>query len=243
MSVPRLIVGNVLNGLATFRALKVFSDSRRGRAAVRWDNTQHLEGIGDMGGEDKSKKNQVEQETPIEEILAGLMSGETDPIVKALKAITPGVAALPRAEIVAYIRPFSTHGELRVRAAVAQVLGKLDWPELTPTLFHVLNDGDWVVRSNAARSLLERPLVGALLEQAFIAASPRSVTALIRVIEQDRRRQRRVFELIIREKLSVTKATIVVESPILRGRLSNFLEEIQIDPREYAAIAGGSGRP
>jgi hypothetical protein len=103
-------------------------------------------------------------------------------------------------------------------------------------LFHALNDPDSVVRSNAARSLLERPRVGALLEQAFTASSSRAVTTLIRVIEQNRRRQRRVFELIVREQLAVTKATIIVESPILRGRLSNFLEELSIDPRAYAAV-------
>jgi adsorption protein B len=237
MSVPRLIVGNVLNGLAAFRALKVFADSRRGRGAVRWDNTQHLEGIGDMGGEDRSKANSLVLEMPLDDVLAGLISQDADQIVKALRGIPSSVVdEIARAEIIAYLRTLVSHSQLTVRAALAQTLGRLTWRELTPTLFHALNDPDSVVRSNAARSLLERPRVGALLEQAFTASSSRAVTTLIRVIEQNRRRQRRVFELIVREQLAVTKATIIVESPILRGRLSNFLEELSIDPRAYAAV-------
>ena len=224
LSVPRLIVGNVLNGLATFRALKVFSDSRRGKAAVRWDNTQHLEGIGDMGAAEQTKSGVGTAEVPIEEVLTGLISNDPDEIVKALRAIPAEADPLERAEVIAYVRSLVSSKELRIRAALAQTLGRITWSELTPTLFHALNDPDSVVRLNAARSLLERPRVGALLEQAFIAASPRAVDALIRVIEQDRKRQSILFDLIRREDLSVSKATIIVNSPILRKRLIPYLQ-------------------
>jgi adsorption protein B len=228
MSVPRLIVGNVLNGLAAFRALRVFSDSRRGRAAVKWDNTQHLEGIGDMGGVDQSKSKVAALQVPLDEVLAGLISTEPLQIVRALGGIPVEAEEIERAEIIAYLRSLVSHEDLRVRAALAQTLGRLTWRELTPTLFHALNDSDSVVRSNAARSLLERPRVGPLLEQAFTAASPRAVTALIRVIEQDKRRQSQVFDLIVREQLDVTKATVIVESAILRKRLTTYLEELAL---------------
>ncbi len=242
MSVPRLIVGNVLNGLATFRALKVFSDSRRGRAAVKWDNTAHLEGIGDMGAEDQTKAKVSTEKVPIDEVMMGLISNDTDQVVRALRMVPADADDLERAEVISYVRALVSSPELRVRASLAVAIGRLRWKELTPTLFHALNDEDSVVRMNAARSLLEQPRVGPLLEQAFIASSPRAVTALIRSIEQDRKRQHRVFELIVREQLTVTKATITVESPILRGRLSNFLEELSIDPREYVAITHNLGR-
>jgi len=235
LSVPRLMVGNVLNGLATFRALKVFSDSRSGKAAVRWDNTQHLEGIGDMGGEDQAKKKVATQAVPIEQVLSGLISIEPDEIVKALRAIPSDVGLIERAEIVAYMRTLVSSDHLRVRAALAQALGSLVCSELTPTLFHLLSDSDSVVRTNAARSLLERPRLGALLEQAFIAQGPRAVETLVRVIEQDRKRQRRLFEMIGREKLTVTKTTFIMSSPILRKRYLKYLEATSMDPGDTVA--------
>jgi len=184
LSVPRLIIGNILNGLATFRALKVFADSRRGKAAVRWDNTQHLEGVGDMGGEDNVRKTVAVQERPIEEILAGLTSQDPVEIVTALRFIPIGASELERAEIVAYLRGLIGAEELRVRAALAQTFGRLPWSEVTPALFLLLDDRDSIVRLNAARALLGRPRVGALLEQAFTAAGPKAIEDIIRIIVQ-----------------------------------------------------------
>ena len=227
LSIPRLLVGNILNGLAAFRALRVFSDSRRGRAAVKWDNTQHLEGIGDMGGEDQKRTEAVSMNIPIDELIGDLTSGDPDKIVGALSTTPGAVNALERAELIAYLRTLASSGELKIRAAVAQTLGRLNWSELTPTLFHSLNDTDSIVRINAARSLLNRPQIGSLLEQAFIAGTPRAADALIRVIEMDRRRQLQIFRLIVAEHLTVTKATILVNSPILRRRLATYLEAPQ----------------
>jgi adsorption protein B len=237
LSVPRLIVGNVLNGLATFRALKVFSDSRRGRAAVRWDNTQHLEGIGDMGAAEQQKSATDDEAVAIDDVISGLISNSTDEIVKALKLIPKEAEPLERAEIIAYLRTLASSSELRIRAAMAQTLGRLEWEELTPTLFHALRDHDSVVRLNAARSLLELPRLGALLEQAFTAASPRAVDALIRVIEQDRRRQIKLFDLIRREQLTVTRATIIVASPIVRKRMLAYFATPDATAPDLASVA------
>jgi len=223
LSVPRLVIGNVLNGLATFRALKVFSDSRRGRAAVRWDNTQHLEGVGDMHGDDSPRQTVPALERPLDDVLHGLTSEDPTEIVSALRFIPAGVSEVERAEVVAYLRGLVTADELRVRAALAQTFGRLPWSELTPTLFLLLNDPDSIVRLNAARALLSRPRVGALLEQAFTAAGPKAMEAIIRIIEQDRRRQREIFTLMDKDNLVVTKATIMVESPILRARYAAFV--------------------
>lgn len=231
LSVPRLIVGNILNGLASFRALKVFADSRSGKAAVRWDNTAHLEGIGDMGGQEQSRAKIEVQIVPIEQVIAGLTSEDPNEIVKALRLVPVEPTESERAEFVAYMRPLVSHKELRVRAALAQTIGRLLWIELNPTLFVALHDSDSVVLLNAARALLDRPRVGGLLEQAFSVASPSAVDALIRVIEQDRRRQRQVFQLIGEEQLLVTKASILAGSPILRKRYIAFLEQTAIDPR------------
>lgn len=235
MAVPRLIVGNVLNGLASLRALKVFADSRSGKAAVRWDNTLHLEGIGDMGAPSQRKETIVLQGIPIDQVMAGLVSADPKRIVNALRVIRAETSERDRAEVVACMRNLVTHKDLGVRAALAQSLGKLLWSELTPTLFHLLNDKESAVIVNAARALFARPRIGALLEHAFTACNFRAVEALIRVIEQDRRRQRNVFELIGREQLLVTRMRVLGVSPILRKRYLKFIDASNIDARSTQA--------
>jgi len=227
MSVPRLIVGNVLNGLASFRALKVFADSRSGKAAVRWDNTAHLEGIGNMAGDEGARKRAVIERVPIEQVMTGLISKDVQSVVRALHQIPEDADQLERAEVISYMRNLVSSPELRIRAAVAQTVGRLTWNELTPTLFTSLNDEDPIVLGNAARSLLERPRLGAVIEQAFSICRPRAVQAIIQSIEQDRRRQRQVFELIVNEELLVTKATIIASSLVLRKRFSLFMEGLK----------------
>ena len=190
-----------------------------------------------MGAAEQLKAGPENQQVPIEEVLSGLISGNTDDIVKALKLIPSEADTLERAEIIAYLRSLASSSELRIRATLAQTLGRLKWSELTPTLFHALSDNDSVVRLNSARSLLELPRLGALLEQAFTAASPRAVDALIRVIEQDRRRQLVLFDLIRRENLTVTKATIIVSSPIVRKRMLAFLATPDAAAPDLATVA------
>lgn len=235
MAVPRLIVSNILNGIASMRALRVFADSRSGKAAVRWDNTTHLEGIGDMGAPTQRKETLVLQGIPIEQILSGLSSSEPVAIASALRVVGPDVGQVAREDIVRLLRYQASHRDLSVRASLAQALGKLCWPELIPTQFLLLNDGESAVVVNAARSLFAMPKIGGLLEHAFTTASPKAIETLIRVIEQDRRRQRLVFDLIGREQLLVTRMRVLGISPILRKRYLQHIDAAATEARSMQA--------
>jgi len=235
MAVPRLIVSNILNGIASLRALRVFADSRSGKAAVKWDNTAHLEGIGDMGAPVQKRETIVLQGIPIEQVLAGLSSDLPVHIVNSLRIIRADTADSVREEVIAQLRNLASHKDISVRASLAQTLGKLLWPELTPTLCLLLNDRESAVVVNSARSLFARPRVGALLEHAFTVANPRAIEALIRVIEQDRRRQRLVFELIGREQLLVTRMRVLGVSPILRKKYLKFIDSAATETRSTQA--------
>ena len=231
LAVPRLIVGNILNGLASLRALNQFAASRRGKAKVAWDNTAHLEGIGDKGGEPTRKAAVNHAGIPLEEIIAGLNSPDNAKVVFSLKAISPELYEFQRADVVHCLRNLMNHPDLTVRASLAQTLGRLPWSELTPTLFRVLQDPESAVVLNAARSLLGRPRLGPLLEEAFTICDYRTVDALVRMIEQDRKRQRNIFEMIGQEHLVVTRTRILAMSPFLKKRYQNYLEATTVDPR------------
>ena len=231
LSVPRLIVGNILNGLASLRALNQFAASRAGKARVAWDNTAHLEGIGDKGGEPTRKAAANLEGVPLDQILLGLNSKDNSQVITSLKTISPDLYEFQRAEVVHCLRNLITHPDLTVRASLAQTLGRLPWSELTPTLFRVLQDSESAVVLNAARSLLGRPRLGPLLEEAFTICEYRTVDALVRMIEQDRKRQRFIFEMIGKEHLVVTRTRIMAMSPFLKKRYENYLESITSDPR------------
>ena len=231
LSVPRLIVGNILNGLASLRALNLFAASRRGKAKVAWDNTAHLEGIGDKGGEPQKKPNISLERMPLDQLIAGLTSDDNSAVIYALRHIRPDLIELERVEVVHCMRNLVTHSDLTVRACLAQTLGRLPWSELTPTLFHTLHDSETAVVLNAARSLLGRPRLGPLLEEAFTTGDNRAVDALVRMIEQDRKRQRAIFEMIGKEHLIVTRSRMLSMSPFLRRRYQNYIESTSVDPR------------
>jgi len=46
LSIPRIFVGNILNGTAAFRALYQFFSIRYHKRPVKWDKTEHKEGVG-----------------------------------------------------------------------------------------------------------------------------------------------------------------------------------------------------
>ena len=239
LSIPRLIVGNLLNGLASLRALKLFADSRSNKAKVAWDNTQHLEGIGGMDGQAERRAKPVVQNLTVDEVVAGLVSDVPSDIVFALKHIKPDLETVERSEIVWSMRHLVLYRDLTVRAALAESLGKLPWRELTPTLFHLLNDQEAAVVVNACRALFDRPRVGPLLEQAFTIGNNTAILTLVRIIEQDRKRQRKVFELIGQDQLEVTKARMLGGSRILRERYQMYLEApwVQIERKGLASAS------
>ncbi|MEN6378950.1 MAG: glycosyltransferase [Methanofastidiosum sp.] len=64
LSIPRIFVGNILNGTAAFRALYQYFSIRYHKRPVTWDKTEHKEGVGmipSISKGDISNKVQVSQ--------------------------------------------------------------------------------------------------------------------------------------------------------------------------------------
>lgn len=224
LAVPRLIVSNILNGIASLRALKIFADSRSGTAKVAWDNTAHLEGIGEMRGIERRRETIVLDVIPLEQIIVGLRSGDAVVIGNALHMVRGDLKARERRDVAAALKDLAFDNRMVVRAELAKALIRITWPEMIPTLFHLLHDAEAPVMQNAARALIERPKPGSLLEEAFTVSGPAAVNALIGLIEQNRKRQTQVFDLIGREQLLVTRARILGSTATLRQRYLKYVE-------------------
>jgi len=55
LSIPRIFAGNILNGTAAFRALYQFFLIRYNNRPVKWDKTEHKEGVGKIPSRNKEK--------------------------------------------------------------------------------------------------------------------------------------------------------------------------------------------
>jgi adsorption protein B len=224
LSIPRLIVGNILNGLATYRALAAFALSRQGRAAVKWDNTQHLEGVGDLHGEDDKATRATPVQMSVEEIVQGLRSTEIPTLVAALAGLSNDVTNRDRVRLARLVRLLGDHTSFPVRAAVARTIGDLGWPELIPVLMSLVKDREYVVRSNSARAILRQTKFPALLEQAFYEGDPYACAILIKSLEQDVTRQRHLFTILARQSYPMTLIVIREKSSILRKRYDAWVD-------------------
>ena len=174
LSIPRLAISNIVNGLAAYRALQTFARSRQGKSPVKWDNTDHLEGVGTMPSAGATKQVKVRETVfvPAADVAARLRSGDPIQIVQGLEVIQRDTFGADREMILTAMYDLGTNADISVRSALARVIGFLAWPELTLTLLTLLHDRKWVVRANCAKAMLKFPNFPALMESALMGHDP-----------------------------------------------------------------------
>ena len=217
LSIPRLLIANVINGIAAFRALQTFANARQGKKAVRWDNTDHLEGVGQLPTAPMQQvARHAEVELAPDEILRRLRAGTEEEVIRMMESLPRDLAPSYRLEAVEALQKRALSDSMAVRSGLARVIGFLHWPELVPGLFVLLHDREWVVRANAAKALLKFRDFDILLEQAFVSDDPLLREVLVRCVEQDNIKQRALLPRLDRPELIATRTALLNESPILR---------------------------
>jgi adsorption protein B len=220
LSIPRLLIANVINGIAAFRALQTFARARAGKSVVRWDNTDHLEGVGELPTAPAAKAvREMRSELPAEEILRRIRAGSEEEVVRMLEALPRDIDPAYRAEAIEAIQRRVSSDSMSVRSTVARVVGFLRWPEFTPALFALLHDREWVVRANSAKALLKFADFDLLLEQAFVSEDPLLREVLVRSVEQDNIKQRELMPKLRQPHMIATRTALAAESIILRHEL------------------------
>ena len=195
LSLVRIPVSNVINGLAAFRALQAFARERQGKTPVKWDKTQHVEGVGslptDPAGMGESKK--VREELPFDRLLAMLKSGERRDILTALNSIPRNLPAQQRAVILAEMTKLSDSDDTQVRATVAKSLGFVNWAESVSLMEHLVKDRQWIVRANSIKALFKQPNVMPQIERLLSSGDKFAIEVITRTVEQDRLARAAVF--------------------------------------------------
>lgn len=217
LSIPRLAISNIINGLAAFRALHAYARARQGKTAVKWDNTDHLEGVGSMpSAAPPPEKPRIAEDIPNYEILGRLGSPLAATVISGLEAIHIETGESHRNQILAKMYDLVTHENISVRSALARVMGYLRWPETTLSLLELLHDRSWVVRANCAKAILKFPNFEAIVESALMEHDSLVREVLVRTIEQDEMKQKILLPKLSDPNLIGTRTALLNESPVIR---------------------------
>jgi len=233
LSIPRLAISNIVNGLAAYRALQSFARSRQGKTAVKWDNTDHIEGVGTMPSAAAVRPEPVVRSNvpvPIRSILSQLHASDHATIISGLEAIPKDATGPDRDAILTLLYDLAGHSDTSVRSVVARVIGFLRWPELSLTLLTLLHDGKWVVRANCAKALFKFPNYDALMESALMEHDPLVREVLVRSVEQNAIIQREILPRLGEQSLAATRTALVSDSNVLRDL---YLREVGMTWDEY----------
>jgi adsorption protein B len=217
LALPRLILGNIVNGLAAYRALTYFLQARATGARMRWDKTDHVEGIGALPATQHGElppPSRAEACDP-QELLVALDACERDTIIAALERIPRDLAPLPHAEMAARLVALRQSPDNMVRAYVARVSGFLRWPELYPGLLTLLYDHEWLVRANAAKALLRYPDLLATLQWVMAHEDRFAWEILIRSLEQTRDLHHTLTTVLHQAEADSVRAWLLTHSRLL----------------------------
>ncbi len=216
MSLLRIPVSNLLNGLAAFRALQAFALERQGKAPVKWDKTMHVEGVGSLPtAPPESNVLKLDRAIPFITILGMLRSTDKIHVQQSLVAIPKELSAGERGLAMAALEELSMSTDTEIRATVSKSLCFLEWTESAETIRELLKDSEWVVRANAARALwkLSNPIPE--LEKVVEVNDSYSCEILVRCAENDRLARNILFREITQNDASPLFDGLVARSQFL----------------------------
>ncbi len=241
LSIARIPVSNVINGLAAFRALQAFARERQGKTPVKWDKTQHVEGVGslptDPAGMGESRKQRVV--LPFEELIEMLDSGDRKEVLTALNSVPRDLEPSQRLDTLQRMSGLADSEDSQVRATLAKSLGFVVWPEALGIVEKLVRDRQWIVRANAVKALFKSPDVMEIVEALLLSGDKFASEVIMRTVEQDRIARAVVFERVLAHPESIVFGQLVAKSTILEWLyadwcLAQTLPAVELSHQEAA---------
>jgi len=158
LSIPRILVANIINGLAAYRAFSQYIDSKLTGEQLRWEKTHHQEGVAklpaDTAQAEKASVSTVE--LSVNELLALLSHTDIVQVKRGLQSIhAPFPGADQDRVLQACLANLSERSPYDIRACVAEALLALRYDNVNIYAELLKTDHSWVVRASTARAIVE----------------------------------------------------------------------------------------
>jgi len=156
LSLPRIFVVNIINGLAAYRAFSQYINSKRTGQILRWEKTQHEEGAAQLASDiGKAVETSTStQDLSFDELLALLSHADVAQVKRGLQSIHAPFPGADQARVLKACLANVEHPVFEVRAVVAKALVALNYDDVS-VYSVLLTDHSWVVRAGTARAIVE----------------------------------------------------------------------------------------
>jgi len=221
LSIPRLIFNNFLNGIATFNAFIQYVAIRLHRKEVLWDKTEHREGVGVMPSNATTyismvKSRHTETKTD-ENLFEAIKKWDSKKIIEIIESLPQDASGIDQEKTIAALYRLAESEDYTMRASVSKVVGYLNWAVLHPIAINLLYDKEWVVRANAAKSLLRFPDLEATLNKISKKEDEYAWEIFIKVLEQDTSAHDQITKLLNCDGLEPSIKKMFEKSVLLSG--------------------------
>lgn len=219
LAIPRLIFNNILNGITTFNAFIQYVAVRRHKKEVLWDKTEHLEGVGTIPSDTTSyismaKSKHTKTKTD-DNLFEAIEKGDSKNIIDIMESLPQDASSIDQEKTIAALYRLAESEDYSIRASVSNVVGYLNWVALHPIAINMLYDKEWVVRANAAKSLLRFPDLETTLNKISKKEDKYAWEIFIKTLEQDTAAHNQITKLLRYENLEPSIKKMLEKSTLL----------------------------
>jgi adsorption protein B len=214
LSAPRMLYANFIAILAAYRALITYYQQKRSNKTVRWDKTDHAEGVGEMPQSNMptGKKFAAHENATLDVCLDRLRSTDMATVIAGMELLPRNMDDNGKHQIMEELIKLSKSSEFHVRAIVARVCGFLQWDGTTEIIHSLLYDNEWIVRSNSARALLKFAALNENLIRVFSKPDRFAWDIMVRELEQNDHARRCILADIDTEEMSPVRDALAKNS-------------------------------
>ena len=218
LSLPRQFLANVINGLASYRAVITYINNRFRGIQTRWDKTEHKEGVGAAPMIGSEIVRTTPPELPFQHLMTMIYSEDVEELIQGVRSISPQQDINRRKAIKQRLFLLITHQNYRVRASIPGALAKLGGDNIHRYLIRLLMDSEWIVRANSARAItrLSGSDMGNICKNAFRFSDQYGREVLLRAVENRRDLTRMLRQLLDTAEMVPVREWLLANSYLLR---------------------------
>ncbi|MCX8081996.1 MAG: glycosyltransferase [bacterium] len=224
LSIPRLFLGNIINGFASFRALLIFLKTFS-EPTVKWEKTEHYEGAGinpvDM---DESGINKVSAESAITctDFIKLLETEDTSKIIEGFDKLKHTCSPYEHKQMLTIMQKLLDASNIQVKILAAKMFSKLKCKELIPFVKQLLFDREWIVRSNAAKVIIRSNFLKDVLKAVMDSDDKYAKDVLVKTLEQNEWAFYRLLPQLSDKSMSSTREKLFSQSKYLEEKYNTI---------------------